>query len=297
MIEPQPSRGAAEGRVSLQRFAHDAMACTFEVCTVGEDEKYARQAVEAAFKETDRLEAELSRFVPTSDVAHINALRAGQRTRVGIEVIECLQLAAQLHAQTNGAFDVTVGSKGAAAPPRQAVPLELDPKGRYVGVRLDGVRIDLGGIGKGYAVDQIATVLREWGIGAALIHSGQSTVFALGRPAAGETWSVAARDPRNHGDVLGHVQLHDAALSGSGRKLHGDHIIDPRTGRAVTNKLGAWALAPSAALADALSSAFFVMSPSEIEAHCGAHAEVAGLICVERRGETELRHFGKSLAR
>jgi len=295
MIEPQPGREAAKGGGSLQRFAHDAMACTFEICTVGEDEKYARQAVEAAFKEVDRLEAELSRFVPTSDVTQINALSAGQITRVGIEVIECLQLAAQVHADTSGAFDVTVGSRGEAAPPRREAPLELDPQGRYIGARMDGVQVDLGGIGKGYAVDQIVAILREWSIDAALVHSGQSTIFALGRPAADQSWSLAIRDPTKQDRALRHVQLHDAALSGSGRKLHGDHIRDPRTGRAVRDKLGAWALAPSAALSDALATAFLVMSADQVHAYCRAHVDAAALLALESAGGVTLKRCGDAI--
>jgi thiamine biosynthesis lipoprotein len=296
MIEPQVDAATRAHGPPLQRFAHDAMACTFELYLPTEDVKYARQAAEAAFKEVDRLEAELSHFIPTSDVARINALHAGQKVRVGIEIIECLQLAARVHADTGGAFDVAIGSQGEAAPPRAATPLQLDPQGRYVGARTGGVQVDLGGIGKGYTVDAMVAILRDWSITSGLVHAGQSTVFALGPPAGATDWSVAIRDPQQSDKPLMNVPLRDAALSGSGCELHGDHIIDPRSGRPVTDKLGAWAVAPSAALADALSTAFFVMSAPEIEAYCRQHPEVAGLVCGQRQGEAELQHFGRALS-
>ena len=178
--------------------------------------------------------------------------------------------------------------------PRTAAPLEFDPKTRSVGLGAEGVQVDLGGIGKGYAVDQMVAILRDWSISAALVHCGRSTVFALGSPPGTAGWSLAIRDPVKHDETLGTVQLSDVALSGSGRKLHGDHIIDPRRTRPVDDKLGAWALAPSAALSDALATAFMVMSPNEVEEYCRRHAEVSGLTCAETAGGWGLSRFGKS---
>jgi thiamine biosynthesis lipoprotein len=291
MIEPQPNAVEHEQPSSLRRFSHDAMACTFEVLLVEENAEYAGQAARAAFAEVDRLERELSRFIPTSDIARINALKPGERTRVGIEAIECLQLAARLYDDTNGAFDITFGSRRSTSA-NAGPPLELDAKGRYVGVRDDGVVVDLGGVGKGYAVDRMVTVLRDWSIDAGLLHCGQSTVFALGRPAGAGGWSIAIRDPTGAGESLGSVDLSDVALSGSGCALHGEHIIDPRRGQPTDDKLGAWALAPSAALADALSTAFMVMTPQEVEAYCARQAGVSALLMVEAGSQREVLRFG-----
>jgi thiamine biosynthesis lipoprotein len=296
MIEPRPGARADVRGCPLRRFAHDAMACTFEVWLAEQDAAYAEQAARAAFAEADRLEQELSRFVPTSDVARLNALEPGQRIRAGIETIGCLQLAARLYDETGGAFDITFSSRSPATPNRGEPPLELDPKGRYVGLRSEGVCVDLGGVGKGYAVDQMVTILRDWSIETGLVHCGQSTAFALGRPADAEGWPIAIRDPREPDQTLGIVRISAAALSGSGRKLHGNHIIDPRRGRAVEDKLGSWALAPSAALSDALATAFMVLSPHEIEAYCRRHADVSAMLSLQEATERRQINFGVGLA-
>ena len=86
------------------------MACTFEVFIPHEEARYAEHVARAAFDEVDRVEQELSRFIDHSDVARINALKLGQSLRLGMETFECLQLAAAIHRETDGAFDVTAGS-------------------------------------------------------------------------------------------------------------------------------------------------------------------------------------------
>lgn len=294
MIEPQPDAGDSNRPLPLRRFTHEAMACTFDVLLAEAEAGYAEQVARAAFAEIDRLEQELSRFVPHSDVARINALRPGQTARVGIEVIECLKLAAQLSERTGGAFDITFANR--ATRPRDEPRLEFDLRGRYVGVRAEGVQVDLGGVGKGYAVDQMVAILREWSISTAMVHCGQSTVFGLGCPASKKGWSVAIRNPVRHDEVLGSVRIANAALSGSGRELHGEHIIDPRTGRAVSDKLGAWALAPSAALSDALSTAFMVMSPDEVAEYCRRHPDTSALLVMAGGETAEMLSFGTGLA-
>ena len=252
-------------RTALHRFRHDAMACTFEVLLVGDDAKYARQAATAAFAEVDQLEQLLSRFLPESDIAQINALQPGQSVRVSVKTIECLQLASRVYTETGGVFDIAYRSAG---PRSDAAPLVLDPKNHAVGVQKAGVRLDLGGLGKGYALDQMATVLREWSVQAALVHSGRSTVYAIGAPPRAKGWSVALRAPDASGESLETMILRNEALAGSGQRLHGRHIVDPRGEDTPGEDAAAWAGAPSAALADALSTAFLLMPPTEVEALC-----------------------------
>ncbi|MFQ5806311.1 MAG: FAD:protein FMN transferase, partial [Phycisphaerae bacterium] len=139
-------------------------------------------------------------------------------------------------------------------------------------------------------------ILRDWSIAAALVHCGQSTAFALGCPAGTKGWSVAIRNPMKHDDTLGTARISDVAVSGSGRKLHGDHIVDPRSGRAVDDKLGAWVLAPSAALSDALATAFMVMSPDEVAAYCRRHTEVSASLVMQVNEEQNRLCFGTGLA-
>jgi thiamine biosynthesis lipoprotein len=258
------------------------------------EKDYARQAARAAFEEVDRIEKELSRFIASSDVSQINRLRAGESVRVGIATFECLQLAKRVHEETNGAFDVTIGALLGGAKDQSARHfgmhlLRINETEHSVGVETEGVMIDLGAIGKGYAVDQIAAILHDWSIEDALIHSGESTVLAL------SSWEVAMRDPERQEKVLGHVQLHDRALSGSGLLLHGQHIIDARTGRPAEGKRGTWALAPSGAESDALSTAFMVMSTAEVEEYCRAHQDVSAMLVVGAepgKGGYEVKRFG-----
>ena len=254
------------------RFTHEAMACTFGVALLERDAVYARQAADAAFAEVDRLEQELSRFIDTSDVARINALSPGETVVVGIDTLACLRLADRLCRETRGAFDVAFRT-----PPGESggPPLVVDPAARTVAVTRPGVRIDLGGIGKGYAVDQMAAMLRAWSIGAGLIHAGQSSVYALGYPPHAEAWTVPLRHPDAPDREIGRAALRDRSLSGSGCRLHGHHIIDPRGGEPVMGKRAAWAVARSAAVSDALATAAMVMTPDEIAAYCSGHGDVA----------------------
>lgn len=303
------------------------MACTWELFIAGEDEAYAQQVAWACWDEVERLERELSRFIPSSDVFQINTLQPGQNIIVGMAALECLALARAVHNETGGAFDVTIGAlmsrengrrdnsvsdlseppgaqlslfdaAGEEAEEPDETPqsvgfhlLRLDEKHRTVGVQQAGVTVDLGAVGKGYALDQMASVLRDWGIENALMHSGQSSVLAMGAPPAAATqstsdapqhgWMVALRDPRDHSRMLGQVLLRDRALSGSGMELHGRHILDPRTGRPATGKLATWALARSAALSDALSTAFMVMQEDEVADCCRRRNDVAALLLLE----------------
>ena len=306
-VEPaQPS-----GSVALHRFSHDAMACTWELFLVGVEPAYAGQVSWAAFDEVDRLERELSRFIPSSDVGRINALEPGETIRVGQAALECLQLASEIFRDTGGAFDITVGgfinarrdSNGRIQAPESselaALPLfgmeqlVLDPDEYTVGRLTEDVVIDLGALGKGYALDRMADILRDWSVPAALIHCAQSTVLALGSPDGEQPWAVVLRDPNPDGQLLGEVYLFDRALSGSSRQILGHHIIDPRTGDSAQEKLATWAIAASAARSDALSTAFMVMAPEEVEAYCQEHPGVVGLLLMGDEAQPALLTYGQ----
>jgi len=295
----------------VHRFASRAMGSVFEVLIAGEEPEYARQAAGAALEELARLEHELSRFEPASDVAAVNALGAGESVRVGLATFECLKMAAAVSAETAGAFDVAIGAlvalwrgQGGRTPQpsddeladarvRSGMDLVvLDESEHAVGLKAAGVRVDLGGIGKGYAVDQMAAVLKEWSIEAALIHGGLSSALAIGSPPDREGWSVSLRAPEGSGASLGTVCLCDQSLSGSSLRSRSGcfggvgsasapgraPILDPRRGRPAAENLAAWAMAGSAALTDALSTAFVVMSAAEVKEYCGRHPEVSGML-------------------
>jgi thiamine biosynthesis lipoprotein len=283
------------------------MGSVFEVLIAGEEPEYARQAAGAAFEELARLEHELSRFEPASDVAAINALGAGESVRVGLATFECLKAAAEVGAETAGAFDVAIGAlaalwRGQDGQPREPSDADLaDARARSgmdlvvlneaehaVGLRVAGVQIDLGGIGKGYAVDRMMAILKEWSLSAALIHGGLSSVLAIGSPPVvpgqrrgkpgREGWSVALRDPEGGGASLGTVCLRNQSLSGSASAPGRAPILDPRRLSPATENLAAWATCGSAALSDCLSTAFVVMSAAEVAEYGGRHPEVSGLL-------------------
>ena len=260
----------------LRRFSHEAMNTVFEVHVAGAEARYAAEAAQAAFALVDRLEGELSRFRHNSDITRINHLTAGQRTRVGEAAFECLVIARHIHDLTGGAFDIAIGT-GLPA-------LELDPESYEVHATADGVRVDLGGIGKGYAVDLVAELLEEWGLERAFVHGGFSSAVALEPPAGAEGWPLTLSDPREPSQIFTRLSMRQAALSASGVRK-GDHIRDPRTGAPVRGRLAAWVALPRpakqataapdagprlapGAVADALTTAFMLLPVAEIEALC-----------------------------
>ena len=313
-----PSLGHAVRAVpGAYRFAHEAMAAIFEIITVHPDVLYAEQAAWAAFELLDRLEQELSRYVENSDISRINSLAADQPVLVGPAAFECLEISARIHGETDGAFDVTTGclvdfwrDMNSVAQPFREKDLrcarrqsgmhlvELDKSSHTVRLRAHGVRIDLGGIGKGYAVDSMARVVRDWGIDDALIHGGRSTALAIGKPAKQKGWLVSLMHPDSGKDVLGPVNLSDRALSGSGLQK-GLHIVDPRTSRPAVHRRAAWSCAPQATLADALSTAFMIMTPEEIERYCANRPEVTAIVALDTGGseanEVCVQCYGRDL--
>jgi thiamine biosynthesis lipoprotein len=307
MIQPQEEiclvKSDWDSIPDMQRFSHEAMATTFEVIIPHEDARYAQQAAWAAFNELDRLEQELSRFIENSDISRINNLAPKGSLPVGLDVFECLKLAARIYAETNGTFDITIGalldcwldedkkirthSKEQLDLARQCTGihlLKLDEARHTVQMLSGPVQIDLGGIGKGYAVDRMAELLHDWSIDTALIHGGYSSALALNAPPGTKGWLLTLSNPENREQTLAGLRLQGRALSGSGLQK-GWHIIDPRTAQPVVGKSAAWACAPDAATADALSTAFMVMSQDEIKQYCLRHPDVLAMIIVHEKGK------------
>jgi thiamine biosynthesis lipoprotein len=272
--------GETDPRAGLLRFGADAMATVFEVICAHPDARYAGQAAHAAFEEVHRLEQALSRFRPNSDVSRASALAAGETTRVGPSTMECLALARVLFELTRGAFDVSIGTG--------LDGLDLDPDSLAVHARSEGIRLDLGGIGKGYAVDRMADVLDEWGVERALLHGGFSSVLALEPPPGTDGWPLTLSAPgKREAPALERLSARRCALSASGTRK-GDHVVDPRSGRPVRER-SAWVAVPCrparrpegtsaegwpdlerspAAVAEGLSTAFMVLDEAEVGALC-----------------------------
>jgi thiamine biosynthesis lipoprotein len=296
------------GRICL-RAEHAAMACPFGFELWGADPDTLRAVAEEAFEELDRLERQLSAYVPTSDVCWINATAAVEPARVDPDLFDLLMLAARLHAETDGAFDITAGPlircwgffqrEGAVPDPaalaeaRERVGMQyvcLDPEERSVAFARDGIEINLGAIGKGYAVRRLMELIRRYDVDAALIHSGGSTVVAMGAPPDGTAWRIGLLDPWVRGERrLGSVVLRDRAFSTSGQleqsfeyqgRRYG-HILDPRTGEPAMGMTCAWVMTEDAAEADALSTALFVLGPDGARAYCESHPGVVAYLLTD----------------
>ncbi len=282
------------------------MACTGTVRACGPDAAALPGAVGAALDELDRLDRLLSHYRPASPLSRLNREAANGPVRVEPELLELLDLCLRWSRESDGAFDVTVGPLMKAwgffrdegrVPGKEELARALAVVG-YRHVALDrergtvrferpGVELDLGGIGKGYAVDRVVDLLRRRGIASALVNLGGSSVYGLGAPPGRESWEIGIQDPTDPAKTALTVSLRDRALSVSGgyarffeeNGVTYAHVMDPRTGRPVQGLLSVAVLSTSATDGDALDNVLFVEGPDR------------ALPFLERRRSTEALFF------
>ncbi len=240
---------------TIHVFKHRAMATFWEIRIAGEDLTYAAQAAQAAFTLTDDLESKLSRFQANSEVAAIAQLTPGESIRLTAPVLACLRVAEKMEAATNGAFSITAAALQ-TQPEKPRWSLE------HFSIRCDvgKLEFDLGAIGKGFALDCMAELLRAWSVEKFLLVAGGSSILAGDAPAETSGWSCGLGEdnsPRRY-------WLKNLSLSGSGIAVKGQHILAPLTGQPAHRQSRAWALCDSAAESDALSTACMVLSNAEI---------------------------------
>lgn len=279
-----------------------AMGTVLETTLFGDDADALAAATEELFGTARRLDALLSTYQPASDVSRLNGAAGAGPVEVDPHVVRILQLSQSFTALTRGTFDISVGplvELWTRAGERGELPsrAELDAARTLVGPRVFRVRgnaawllrpgasLDLGGVAKGYALDEMLPLLRARGIGTALLNFGQSSTWALGAPPdSPEGWRLLARAP--DGGFLGVLTLRDRALSVSGTlgqwteiggRRYG-HVLDPRTGQPLTRRRQAIVVAPSAALGEALSKALLVLGETEGIRLVGARRGCEGLL-------------------
>lgn len=210
-----------EGMEGVFRYQHRAMATLFEIMIVDEDSSFAAGAALAAFEEINRLEQDLSRYSANSDIARINNLPPHGSVRVSPDTFQCLRLSRQFWEETGGAFDITLGALKNCwvggeqlrlhPTPEEIVQarersgmhhLELDEAAMAVRVGDSVPLLDLGAIGKGYAVDRAVELLKEWGVLSALVHGGTSSVYAFGNCPRNQGWPVTLSSPGQPSEIL-----------------------------------------------------------------------------------------------
>lgn len=236
-----------------------AMRTRFELVLVGDDEPFLRAAGEEALNEIAELERLLSRFRPDSDIGRVNRLAAFQPVRVDARTFLLLQRAQRLWEATKGAFDITLGTwRHSQKATSLADAIFLDEATMTVRLADESVQLDLGGIGKGYALERAVKLLRSVGVENAFLHGGTSSVFAFGCDQNGEPWRVAIAHPA-HGEPIATVTLNGCSLSVSATMpAEGRRTVDPQTGEPVQHTLLASVVLPSPTEAEAWSTALLV---------------------------------------
>jgi thiamine biosynthesis lipoprotein len=301
---PEPSTSAAAAHL-LSR-SHTTMGTELTVSAWTNDEAPALAAFEEVFREFDRLDAMMSVWKDGSDVLRINMAAGGHPVPVSAETLEVLQTAQQVSDWTGGKFDVTFGAlsglwkfdaqnKDDRIPDPAAVrarlplidyrDLVIDSEAHTAFLRRAGMSVNLGGIGKGYAVERGVAILRTRGIENFLLQAG-GDLYAAGMR-GDRPWRVGIRDPRGPEDQsFAAVDLTDSTFSTSGdyerffiyggRRYH--HIIDPDTGEPTRETRSVTIMAKSPTLSDAVDTGVFLLGPEKGMALIERLPDVEGVI-------------------
>lgn len=315
----------------LEHYSKNAMACEFAVLLNMHQYSGGAEAAMKSFQLIDQLEQQLSIYREDSEVSQLNREAHGSPVAVEAGLYQLLKLASELSLHTNGAFDITSGpisdlwgfSRREGSVPKQ-IEIERSLKRishQHIKLLADQqvelhekASINLGGIGKGYALDLAADLMSERGVNDFVIHGGQSSVVArgsqkepddghedLGAGTTNERWTIGLSHPAIPDTRLAEIYLADQALgtSGTGRqgffhdgKRYG-HIVDPRTGWPTDHCLSSTVIADRAAVCDALATAFFVMTPQDVAEYCEQRKNIKAILVLPDgpTGKTKIESF------
>ena len=292
----------------LEHFTKNAMACQFELMFNLHQYPQAADSTLKAFELIDQLEARLTVYRDESEVSQLNRNLDRAPIPVSRHVGDLLSLSLKISEATDGAFDITSSlltslwgfdRRAGTLPTPEAIELALNSVG-YGNIQLDSelgtvtlppnCEINFGGIGKGYALDEVAKLMQAESIEHWVLHGGQSSVVARGNNFESDRtdngWTIGLSHPTLPDYRIGEVTLRDQALGTSGTARQSfihqgqryGHIIDPRTGWPTSHCLSTTVISPSAAVCDALATAFFVMQPEQVESYCRDHLDVSAIL-------------------
>jgi thiamine biosynthesis lipoprotein len=309
------------------KFTHPAMGTLFTIELYGGDRTEAGKAAEAAFRRVDELEDIMSDYRADSELMRLCDQPFGKPVPVSADLFAVVEQAQKASALSGGAFDITVGpyvrlwrfarkrkvlptpaELAAAAPAVGFRKLRLDGSARTITLVVPNMRLDLGGIAKGYAADQALLMLKGRGFNRALVAA--SGDIAIGDPPPGQPgWKVGiARIDARADETASTVLLHNCGISTSGDTeqhieiggVRYSHVIDPATGLGLTNRLQASVIAPSATLTDRLDNTLCILGIKRGLALADRLPRTAAMILNKRDGETQVffsRRFKPYVAR
>lgn len=302
---------AAQKPVQLEHSVY-AMGTEFGMVLYGANATKLESAAEQASEEAKRLDQMLSNYIPDSEISKVNREAYEHSVQVSPELFDLLQACMRYSRESDGSFDITVGPlmkvwgfyKGSGRLPLRAEirtalshmgyrNIDLDAAHHTVHFKESGMSLDPGGVGKGYAVDKMVSILRANGVDSALVSGGGSSIYGMGTPPnEARGWRVRIRDPKDESKTAAVVYLKDNSLSTSGNyekffyaegKIY-SHIMDPRTGYPATGMLSVSVIAPRALDSEVWAKPYFILGRQWTVRHKPADFRV--LLCEDKSGAT-----------
>ncbi|HHT9134848.1 MAG TPA: FAD:protein FMN transferase [Candidatus Avalokitesvara rifleensis] len=309
---PLVSKMSSQGPQELLKETRLIMGTYADISVYGSDKENAAQAIKEAFEEMERLDGLMSNYKSSSELSRINREASRAPTKCAPELLGVIEDSLDYSTLTEGAFDITVEplvNKWGFYTGKVGVPnmdeiksilpavsyknIDIQGQGdsKLIAFKHPGTKIDLGGIGKGYAADKAVEVLKRRGITSAMVNLG-GNIYALGRPPGASAWKIGVQHPRQRDFLLGYLELENKGVATSGDyerffMIDGkrySHIIDPRTGMPAHGLISVTVTADSAMEADALSTGAFILGPKRGAELLDGREGVGGIFACEGDG-------------